>query len=520
MKNYFYKGKSAVIITGATGVIGRAITKQFAINIKENSILLLSSRSEERLLKLKNELSILRPDIIVEIVVWNLKNPDYDIFFSDIKNIFSNIYQYNNHYKKFYNTPPSTAIIIHNAGDIGNIDQTVIEHGKDVKKLQEILNVNVVSTISLTSAFLSYFNNLETKKFVVEMLSPTSNHAVPSFGHLSLKCASKMALDIMAQEEDTNVKVLHFNPVAVDTEHLREIKNNVKDERVKDAFDILYNSNKLLNPDDVATSLFEIVNQNNFINGSTANCGDEINISKNDIPCEIDENLKSYDTSEELTFSCEFKKVIEKDHKNVVVENNINSNPENNFNSKSDNKSPIIINQEENTFVELMFEKGYNDNFKINSTSNEERSTNLQKLSPCDDKLYFTSYQNVNDCKVEKPNNLYQKYKEIVSNEREGNIFDNVIPNTSSFKILKSFYGSNNKIDNGINKSKDEKLISFKNKNIQNEKKYIPKHFNINDIDQTFLDFHTEGKGYDKYYVINGILYHVEGAYKNTNSIK
>uniref|UniRef100_A0A0K0ELF5 Sepiapterin reductase n=1 Tax=Strongyloides stercoralis TaxID=6248 RepID=A0A0K0ELF5_STRER len=613
MNNCIYKGRSAIVITGATGVIGKALVNEFASNILENSTLLLSSRDKFRLKCLKNNILKIRPDITIETVVWNLEEPDYNLFFSDIKKAFSSPSLYNNDKLNHYDTSYSTAIIIHNATDIGDIDKTVYEHGKNPKRIQKILNINTVSLITLTSAFLQYFNYFKTKKFIVNMLSPCSKYPLPYFGHISLKCASKMILDILSEEESGKLKVLHYNPVAIDTENWRKIKNFIKNESIREVYDILYKTQKFNNPYDISRHLFSIINSNNFLNGCTVSFG--ININNNndeDNFCMINlfEQLK-VDTSKKN----EDKKIVKMNLIETLdlskLEKNINNNKSNELNSNSKIDSACILDKKSD------FNKEYHNNYDeeslklLKSRDNKKldhekeeyfqhtkdikltdgkKTENIVKDSIKNDIVYddnltenskisHSSFKKeelnneIEEFNINKPQTLYQKYKEIYLNEKLHSQPRIVIPNSSSFKIIKSLYDRSrnqtsddfhiyhNEVSrkftktprNNFKKNRCKSTNNKKNKNeaftyiktkinpikILSDKNCCDKeettlyknyenNLDINTLKQTSMDkvlidknkditFKVEGKKEKKIYIINGVKYHVEGSFKFSN---
>uniref|UniRef100_A0A0N5B5T9 Sepiapterin reductase n=1 Tax=Strongyloides papillosus TaxID=174720 RepID=A0A0N5B5T9_STREA len=664
MKDCFYKEKSAIIITGATGIIGQALAKQFATNIQEDSTILLSSRSNFRLKALKEEILKLRPNIRVETVVWNLESPNYDIFYSDIKHAFSSNCLFNDDKVKNSRIPYYTALLIHNATDVGDIDKTVIEHGENPKRIQQVLNTNIVSLISLTSAFVKYFNIFKTKKIVVEMVSSSSKYPFPSFGHISLKCACKMVLDILLQEEDGKLKVLYYNPVAVDTENLRKIRDFTNDERIKEAFDILYKSKKLFNSHDVSKYLFDVVNNNRFHNGSIVNYGEEIDSNDEIDECfDITSQLKKYhltesDVNENIverhenqsisitsdndssnselhrtqnyisnlkeTFSKEIENIsqehclpsniskIEK-YLDTMKRNSIDiiknsqfedfqeadrpvkddiftqSNNSNNMNSANksyryvknknikENKNIKLHNTQKNinTFIKEDIRKDNTiNNITLNDNFIRKPSSSNSKTSSCTSQEEIINDE-LSELEISKPKTFYQEYKEIYLKETLHSPTNVVVPNSSSFKIIKSLYSRNKSQDSddlhkqneiyansrevkkqniqkdtykSTNKTLSEMdvLRNIKTDNIE-EKDFSSKRYQYtrklveddecgskfklgvskeSTVDKVIfrknenITFLVRGTGQNKTYIINGVVYHIEGAYKHSNYLQ
>lgn len=123
--------KKTVLITGATGGIGRNLAKVFAIN---GYNLVLTSTNLEKLETLKNELLTFNNSLNIDVFVCNLND----------SNSSSEIYKFTNNKNYFID------ILVNNAG-FGNFgDFSKIPYEKE----DELINVNIKALTQLTYLYL------------------------------------------------------------------------------------------------------------------------------------------------------------------------------------------------------------------------------------------------------------------------------------------------------------------------------------------------------------------------------
>jgi len=271
----FEEKKSVVVITGATGPVGSKFAERFAETLAPQSLLVLSSRSRPRLGELKDHLQEINPDLTIAIVEWDLSKPDVEIFRADLEQVTDTSITYAGTPVKLKSAKYETAILVHNAAVLGDMGHKVAHFGYHLHEVQESLNVNLLSLLALNSAFLDVFKGIHKKK-IVNLTAPSATNANPSFGYTSIsKSAKLIALNILAKEEPS-VKVLHFDPVFVDTEALREIRDHSHDENIRNKFQGFYDQDILLTGEQVAEALVNILDEDEFESGAIVKATDAL----------------------------------------------------------------------------------------------------------------------------------------------------------------------------------------------------------------------------------------------------
>ncbi|KAI1722811.1 short chain dehydrogenase domain-containing protein [Ditylenchus destructor] len=272
-------GKSVVVITGATGVLGHAFSLQIARLVPSGSHLVLSSRSSENLCNLKDAILRINQDVQVSTLVWDLNNPDFRQYEDELQSATNSLRNFAGQPIRLRSVNSfHSAVLIHCAAEIGDYSKTVQQIGADLDPLKNILNVNVVSLLAVSTAFLNIFGGGKAAKYkaIVNLTAPCAENAYASFGHDAIsKAAKKMALDVLSKERP-DVKVLHFNPVAVESPAFYAIRDHSHDVEVKAAFQSISKHHKTYTAEHVAAVLCDILNDFLFESGAV--------IGTNDVP--------------------------------------------------------------------------------------------------------------------------------------------------------------------------------------------------------------------------------------------
>uniref|UniRef100_A0A914BYV0 Sepiapterin reductase n=1 Tax=Acrobeloides nanus TaxID=290746 RepID=A0A914BYV0_9BILA len=246
-----YAQKSVVLITGATGPIGSAIAREFAKVLSEESQIIITSRSLERLDSVKESLEELNPLVTVRALQWALDKPDTEHFRKDLEASTNSVRDFAGNSIKLRTSKFENAIIVHNATEHGNFAHSMLDVGANLPLLHEALNINVLSTVAITTAFFEAFGQA-SHKVVVNMTAHSADNAYPSYGYNSIcKSAKKMALNILAKERD-DIKVLHFNPASVDTPAFHQILDQSFNAEIRAMFQKIIDDKQLLPADHVA----------------------------------------------------------------------------------------------------------------------------------------------------------------------------------------------------------------------------------------------------------------------------
>lgn len=193
-------------------------------------------------------------NVDVQLLEWDLRCPDAEKFDRDLSRCLPQDM-----------SGFGTAIIVHNAAQLGSMSRKVVEMNNP-KELQEQLNVNLVSMLVLNSVWLAKVQKVKSK-FVVNMTAPSATNARPCFGMTSLVKSSRQISLTILSKESPDVKVLHFDPGAVDTESLRACRDESHDPQIRDWIKGFYDRSEVLEGDKVARALVKTLRENKFETG-------------------------------------------------------------------------------------------------------------------------------------------------------------------------------------------------------------------------------------------------------------
>lgn len=249
-----WDSKMVCLITGASQYVGAKMAEIFAEKMGDGSKLILTSRSAERLKNVKTTLTKLKPNLNVVLLEWDLRDPKREKYEQDLRQAMGNDLST---YK--------SSLIVHNAAQLGSMGRKVIEM-KDPKELQEQLNVNLVAMLVLNSVWLDLVGKVP-KKYVVNMTAPSATNARPCFGMTSLVKSSRQISLTILSKENPEVKVLHFDPGAVDTESLRACRDDSHDPKIRDWIKGFYDRGEVLESEKVVRALQKTLHENKFESG-------------------------------------------------------------------------------------------------------------------------------------------------------------------------------------------------------------------------------------------------------------
>nr|XP_002740387.1 PREDICTED: sepiapterin reductase-like [Saccoglossus kowalevskii] len=200
------------LVTGASKGIGRGIAVALADTIGEGSIMVLVARSETGLQETKLLITSRRGGVEVRVYPSDLS--DMISLRSQIECFFSDVIPANFQH----------AIVIHNAGSVGDVSKTLREFNEPVK-LQSYFDFNVTSTICITSAFLTMFPKIDRLRRTVVNIS--SLCGIQPFNFHSLYCSSKAARDMLFKvlaAEEPDIRVVSYAPGPVNTDMRHEVE--------------------------------------------------------------------------------------------------------------------------------------------------------------------------------------------------------------------------------------------------------------------------------------------------------
>ncbi|KAJ7382836.1 hypothetical protein OS493_032472 [Desmophyllum pertusum] len=245
------------LITGASRGLGRSVAVALAREFSESGIeghFVLVSRSEDGLEETRNRIIKVCATAKVHIIIANLG--EISTLDETIKTAFS----------KVEPSKVTHALLVNNAGSLGDISKCMRDVSQDATSLQDYFNLNITSPMFLASKFLQSFNNASCT-----VVNVSSLLAVQSFAYFSLYCTGKAARDMMCQvlaKEEPNVRVLNYAPGPLLTDMYEEILTTCGNQEMVEMFNTSKEQNKALSPDESAGKLMQILKENTFTSGS------------------------------------------------------------------------------------------------------------------------------------------------------------------------------------------------------------------------------------------------------------
>uniref|UniRef100_A0A7S1BEA8 Sepiapterin reductase n=1 Tax=Corethron hystrix TaxID=216773 RepID=A0A7S1BEA8_9STRA len=240
-----------LVVTGASRGIGRSIANAVSKRIQcpHRCRAVLIARSEPDLAKTKNFMRTGGNDNIeIESVATDLS--DLDAVELVIPELF----------RRLAMTSYDHAILINNAGSFGYLGPST---SIDLRGLQHALNLNVTSSIYISSQFTSHFSDFSKKTTIVNISSVA---AIKPFPTLGAYCAGKAARDmfhsVMAEEmkDKKCVNVINYAPGAVETDMQAEIRGSETiDDMVKGQMTKMKEEGSLLDSDETARVLNQLI---------------------------------------------------------------------------------------------------------------------------------------------------------------------------------------------------------------------------------------------------------------------
>jgi len=257
--------KSLCLITGASQYLGSAIAQSLAEEVAPGSTLILSSRSLDRLEKVREEIKakVGADKVQIHLVQWDLRHPNADQYEKDLQKAIKDSKSIDSY---------DVTLVVHNAAQLGDLSRKVIDM-ENVNELQEQLNINLVSMLVLNSVWLNLVKDAK-KKLVVNMSAGSATTARPSLGLTGMvKSARHMTLSVLAKETP-EVQVLHYDPEGVDTESLRAIRDQSHSTEIREWIAGFYEKGEVWEADYVVKALLKTLNDGKYESGSSVKASD------------------------------------------------------------------------------------------------------------------------------------------------------------------------------------------------------------------------------------------------------
>ncbi|XP_020610282.1 sepiapterin reductase-like [Orbicella faveolata] len=249
--------KTCCLISGASRGFGRSVAVALAGQFSDSGTkghFILISRSGDDLEETRNTIIQVCATAEVHIVIANLG--EMNTLDQTLKTAFS----------KVDPSKVTHALLVNNAGSIGDVSKDTKDVSQDVSSLQDYFNLNLTSPMFLTSKFLQQF-----KEASCTVVNVSSLMAVQAFPYFSLYCTGKAARDMMCQvlaKEEPNVRVLNYAPGPLLTNMYETIRTTCGNHEVVEMFNTSKEENKVLSPDESARKLLIILKENTFTSGS------------------------------------------------------------------------------------------------------------------------------------------------------------------------------------------------------------------------------------------------------------
>ncbi|KAJ1527719.1 hypothetical protein ONE63_007678 [Megalurothrips usitatus] len=263
----FWGQKTFCVLTGASQGIGRRFAIEFGRKFAGGSVFLLLARNAQGLLETRAKVLEANPGITVVCTPSDLAKEDAPAFKKIIESSLSEA--------KVSPGDFQVAFIVHNAGSLGNVGQSVSELN-EVEQWNEFLALNITSTSVLNSEFLKVFPQGSVPNRTV--VNVTSLCAVQPFCSMGQYCVGKAAREMFFKvlaEEDPSLNVLSYSPGPVDTDMTVTIINNTKDVKTRQAFIEMKEKKTIVTCEQTTEKVIQVLANKKYTSGQRVDYFDE-----------------------------------------------------------------------------------------------------------------------------------------------------------------------------------------------------------------------------------------------------
>ncbi|XP_077070027.1 sepiapterin reductase-like [Siphateles boraxobius] len=249
-------GKALVIITGASRGFGRALALSVAPRLAPGSVLVLSARSEDRLLELKRDLDRGDPGITVRCVAADLGcKAGVETLITETRDSA---------------TDPGiqTLLLVNNAASLGDVSRRCRDF-TDVCEVDSYLSLNVSSALCVTAGVLRSVPGRAGLTRVV--LNISSLCALRPFPSWVLYCSGKAARDMMFRvlaEEEPDLRVLNYAPGPLDTDMQLQARSSSADDALRNTFSVMHANGQLLTCNQSVSKLMKVLLEDTYPSGA------------------------------------------------------------------------------------------------------------------------------------------------------------------------------------------------------------------------------------------------------------
>lgn len=162
--------------------------------------------------------------------------------------------------------PITRAILINNAGSTGDLSKKVGDY--QATEIQDYVNLNITSYISIVTGFIRLFNKSATDLTIVNISSLLAVEAFPNWAlYATGKSARDMLLKVVTKEEP-RIRTLSYAPGPLDNEMQQHVRETLADPEQNKLYSKMANEGNLVKMEDSATKLYDLLEKNEFTSGS------------------------------------------------------------------------------------------------------------------------------------------------------------------------------------------------------------------------------------------------------------
>ncbi|XP_040067609.1 sepiapterin reductase-like [Ixodes scapularis] len=248
----FWRKKFLIVVTGASGGIGRGIAASFAEHVAKGSLLVITGRNTAGLEETKRIIAALGREVNVSVETCDHSRA----LFRDYQDLLE---------RASARLPdPDRVVLVHNAATIGNCSDYAVSYD-DERAIGDYYRLNLTSVMTLTAAFLRrYDSDSGPTRTIVNVSSIGGIMAVPKVGlYCTGKAAREMFMRVVAAE-NPSVTVCSYDPGAVATAMLKELFGS-QYEGTKLRYKV--KTGTVISPEVTAGRLIRILEHGNFKSG-------------------------------------------------------------------------------------------------------------------------------------------------------------------------------------------------------------------------------------------------------------
>uniref|UniRef100_V5HR69 Sepiapterin reductase n=1 Tax=Ixodes ricinus TaxID=34613 RepID=V5HR69_IXORI len=252
-KASFWGKKFLILVTGASGGIGRAIAVGFAKHVAPGSLIVITGRNTAGLEETKRLIGDLGRDVNVVVETCDHARASFRDYQGLLRRASTRV------------ESPERVVLVHNAATTGDISQYAVSYD-DERVIDDYYHLNLTSVMTLTAAFLQHYGaDSRPSRTIVNI---TSRAGVEAMGGAALYCTGKAARNMYMKVvalENPSVSVLNYAPGPVDTAMFAQLKKGTKE--CEAMHDSTIKEGRLLTPEKTVGRLIGILEDQKFTSG-------------------------------------------------------------------------------------------------------------------------------------------------------------------------------------------------------------------------------------------------------------